>query len=76
MAAAHGGQAGLNVLHRVVKSSITPPVVEADDKKLILRVGGLDELQDRLPARINFESWTGEIENDADRNRRSSLAKS
>ena len=47
------------------------PVVEADDEELILRVGGLDELQNRLPGANQLGGHgAGEVEDDADRNRR------
>ena len=56
MAAAHRGQAGLDVFDRAGEVlDQLGAVVEADDEELILRIGGLDELQDRLLGAISLE---------------------
>ncbi len=49
MPGAHRGQPRLDLIHRVGKVlNQFRPVVEPNDKKLVLRIGRLDELQNRF----------------------------
>ena len=72
VAASHRGQPGLDIFNRIGEVfNQFRPVVEADHEKLILGIGGLDELQYRLAGADQLRSHgTGKIEDDSDRNRR------
>ena len=60
MAAAHGGQAGLDVFDGAGEVfDQLRPVVEADDEEFVFGVGGLDELEDGLAgADRAWRSWS------------------